>query len=155
MWKITGIECAKPLDDLMSELSALTPTGYGPWPYESDTRGVPTVARAHYRWEASAFSHPPRLPSGLGWTSIYRLTDLPRLAEECREAGVDPEGVYLSLFGWGYVPTCWVRTPEDADKLRLVWARTRVGLEQAARGVVSPHIGDDQRAMYRAVLAAA
>jgi len=129
------------------------PTGYGPWPYVNDTTGIEPIARVNM--DPTALHHDcERIPGTYhGWTRCFRIVDLPRLADECRGAGVDPESVILTIFDGPYVPTTWVQTEEDADRLRLAWARAaNVSVEHAQEGVTSPHISEDQRAMYQAIL---
>lgn len=153
MWKTERIETREgtDLDTLMAALEARVPTGYGPWPSADDFRGVAPEAEVIRSYSYTRHDV-ERLPNGCGWRAIYRMGQLPRLAEAMRKVGVDPSGVYLTMFDQ-WISTAWVESKEDADKLRLAWAREHdVTPESAERGVVSPHIGEDQRAMYQAVL---
>lgn len=143
------------IEGQLPDFSAHVPTGFGPWPYVGDTRDAKLVAKVNT--DPKVYQDHERVPGTYrGWTRCFRLTDLPRLAAQCRTAGVDPEGAFLTLFDAVWVPTVWVASEADANRLRLAWAREfDVTPAKATQSVDSPNIGADQRAMYQAVLDAA
>lgn len=144
MWKTIRIEGEMP------DLSEMIPTGYGPQVYMTDTQDSPSVVRVIQEWSETTHNI-ERLPNGCGWSRVYRLVDIPGPANACRKAGVDPEGVFVTVFN--SVVTYWVKTHVEADVLRLVWANTHnLTPMEAQDGVDSPHIGEDQREMYKAVM---
>lgn len=132
------------MNTLPTALVALVPTGYGPWPLVTDTYEVdPADQFSSVTWQIDP-------------VVVYRLTDLPRLAEEARAAGVDPEGCFITIHLRVWGPTCYVKSEEDANRFRLAWAKEfNVTVDRARVGVNSPYISEDQRTMYRQVLATA
>jgi hypothetical protein len=152
MWKNGEIKGEQP------DLSNHAHTGYGPRAYygDLDGAGVEPVARVAREWteDPSEAVHIPRLPNNCGWTRTYRVADVYSVAKAFGDLGIDLDDVYLTIFNDGGVHTYWLKSEEDADKLRAYSAREYpVTAAEAGRHVSSPYIGTDQRAMYQVVLA--
>lgn len=106
-------------------LNGLSSTGYSPY---YTTQSLAPLGRPVAEATGNG-----RLPDGCGWTKIYRC----------------PEG-YVSVFSdsGSNVVTAW-STPKQCDAWRLASAiEDKLTAQDAADGIASPYIGDDQRRMY-------